>query len=136
VVLAALSFVLGSIAIAAAMFLAALWPDRLKATSAALGLWLLMVVAYDLVLLGATSLFEGVPLQAILFPALLANPVDLTRILTTLATGSGALFGPTSAVLVRLFGTQGGVALGVAALTIQLAVPLALGAWRFERRDW
>ena len=136
VVLAALSLVLGAIAVAAAMFLAALWPDRLKATSAALGLWLLMVVAYDLALLGATTLFDGVPLQAILFPALLANPVDLARILTTLSTGSGALFGPTSAVLVRLFGTTGGIALGVAALAVQLSVPLALGAWRFRQRDW
>ena len=136
VALAALSFALGAITLAAAMFIAALWPDRLKATAAAIGLWLLMVVAYDLVLLGATAALSGVPLQAILFPALLVNPVDLARVLTTLATGSGALFGPTSAVLVRLFGTQGGIALGVAVLALELIVPLALGVWKFRRRDW
>jgi Cu-processing system permease protein len=135
-VLAALSFALGAITLAAAMFLAVLWPDRLKAMAAAIGLWLLMVVAYDLVLLGATAAFSGVPLQAILFPALLINPVDLARVLTTLATGSGALFGPTSAVLVRLFGTHTGVAVGIGVLTVEWIVPLALGVWMFRRRDW
>jgi Cu-processing system permease protein len=136
VVLAALSFALGWLTIAASLCLAVLWRDRLKAISAALGLWLLMVVAYDLAVLGATALMRGVPLQAVLFPALILNPVDLTRVLTTLATGSGALFGPTSAVLVRLFGTTGGVALGIATLAIETLVPLAIGAWVFRRRDW
>jgi len=136
VVLAGLSFVLGAVTLAAAMLLAVLWPDRLKATAAALGLWLLMVVAYDLALLGATAMLSGVPLQAILFPALLVNPVDLVRVLTTLATGSGALFGPTSAVLVQMFGTRGGITLGLAVLMLELTIPLALGVWRFRRRDW
>ena len=135
-VLTAVAFALGAISVAASMLLAVLWPDRLRATSAAIGLWLLMVVAYDLLLLGATATFNGVRLQAMLFPALLVNPVDLARVLTTLATGSGALFGPTSAVLVRWFGTAGGIALGVAVLGAELAAPLAVGAWRFRRRDW
>jgi Cu-processing system permease protein len=136
VVLTLLSFVLGGITVAASMFLAVLWPDRLKATSAALGLWLVLVVAYDLVVLGVSAVLRGISLQSVLLPALLVNPIDLTRVLTTVATGSGALFGPTSAVLVRFFGTTGGVQLALAALCFQLALPLALGAWIFRRRDW
>jgi Cu-processing system permease protein len=136
VVLTLLSFVLGWLTVTTSVFLAVVWPDRLRAMSAALGVWLVMVVAYDLVVLGATAMFRGVPLQAVLFPALILNPVDLTRVLVTLATGSGALFGPTSAVLVRLFGTSGGVALGAATLAIETAVPLAIGGWMFRRRDW
>ena len=131
-----LSFILGWLTVAAAMLFAVLWPDKLKATSAALGLWLLMVVAYDLVVLGITAILRGVSLQSVLFPALLVNPVDLVRVLTTLATGSGALFGPTSAVLVRFFGTTGGIALGFAVLFVELVVPLAIGLWIFRRRDW
>ncbi len=131
-----LSFVLGWLTVAAAMLFAVLWPDKLKATSAALGLWLLMVVAYDLVVLGITAILRGVSLQAVLFPALLVNPVDLVRVLTTLAAGSGALFGPTSAVLVRFFGTTGGMTLGFSVLVAELLVPLALGLWVFRRRDW
>ena len=135
-VLMALSFLLGWLTIAVALCLAAIWPDRLRAMSAALLLWLLMVVAYDLVILGTTAVLHGVPLQAVLFPALLVNPVDLCRVLVTLALGSGALFGPTSAVLVRMFGTAAGVGLGVTVLAIETVVPLVIGAALFRRRDW
>jgi Cu-processing system permease protein len=136
IVLAALSLALGWLTVATSMLIGVLLPDRLKAIPAALGLWLLMVVAYDLAVLGATAALRGVPLQTLLFPALIVNPVDLTRVLTTLATGSGALFGPTSAVLMRFFGAKGGIALGTVTLAIETAVPLVLGAWWFRRRDW
>jgi Cu-processing system permease protein len=134
--LTALSLALGWLTLAAAMCIATVWPDRLKAMSAALLLWLLMVVAYDLAVLGATALLRGLPLQAVLFPALLLNPVDLTRVLVTLAVGSGALFGPTSAVLMRMFGTTGGIVLGLAVLLLETAIPLAIAARVFRRRDW
>ena len=134
--LTALSMALGWLHLAAALCIGALWPDRLKATSIALLLWLVLVVAYDLAVLGATTMLSGLPLESVLFPALLLNPVDLARVLITIAVGSGALFGPTSAVLVHLFGPASGVALGVAVLAIETAVPLAIGARVFRRRDW
>jgi Cu-processing system permease protein len=134
--LAALSMLLGCLSIAAALAIAALWPDRLRAMSVALLVWLALVIAYDLAVLGATTLLSGVPLQTVLFPALLVNPVDLTRVLVTLAVGSGALFGPTSAVLVRAFGTTAGIGLGLAVLALETAVPLLVAARVFRRRDW
>lgn len=134
--LTALSMVLGALSVAAALAIAALWPDRLRALSVALLLWLLLVIAYDLAVLGATTLLSGLPLQSVLFPALLLNPVDLTRVLVTLAVGSGALFGPTSAVLMRAFGAAWGVALGLGMLALQTAVPLVVAARVFRRRDW
>ena len=133
--LAGLSIGLGWLTVSAALCLAVLWPDRLKAMSAALLLWLLMVVAYDLAVLGATTLLAGWPLEWVLFPALLVNPVDLARVLTTLAVGSGALFGPTSAVLMRMFGSRGGVALGLATLTLETTVPMLVAMSVFRRRD-
>ncbi len=136
VVLCVLSVVLGWLTLAAALCIATLWPERLRALSAALGLWLLMVVAYDLVVLGATTLLSGLSLQSVLFPALLLNPVDLARVMTTLAVGSGALFGPTSAVLAKMFGSAGGIALGVCVLALETIVPLAVAAQVFRRRDW
>ena len=135
-VLMALSFALGWLTVSVALCIGAIWPERLRAMSAALLLWLLMVVAYDLAVLGVTSILHGVPLQSLLFPALLANPVDLCRVLTTLALGSGALFGPTSAVLAHLFGTRGGLSLGVAVLVLETVVPLVVAAQVFRRRDW
>jgi Cu-processing system permease protein len=136
VALTALSLVLGWLSLAAALCIGALWPDRLKAIAAALLLWLLMGVAYDLAVLGATTVLRGAPLQAVLFPALLINPVDLARVEVTLAVGSGALLGPTSAVLVHLFGGAAGILLGVAVLVVETAVPLAIAQHVFRRRDW
>jgi Cu-processing system permease protein len=135
-VLTFLSIALGWLSVSAALLLAAIWPDRLKAMSAALTLWLLMVVAYDLVILGATALLHGAPLQAVLLPVLLVNPVDLVRVLTTLAVGSGALLGPTSAVLVGFFGTVGGAALGLAVLLVETAAPLWMAGRIIHARDW
>lgn len=134
--LTALSLMLGWLNIAAALCIASWSPDRLRATALALLLWLLMVIAYDLVVLGMTSMLRGLPLESVLFPTLLLNPVDLARVLVTLAVGSGALFGPTSAVLVKFFGTRGGVALGLAVLVVETTVPLVIAAHLFRRRDW
>ena len=134
--LTGLSIVLGWLSIACALAIAVIWPDRLKAVSAALLLWLLMVVAYDLLVIGATATLRGLPLQSILFPALLLNPVDLARVLTTLAVGSGALFGPTAAVLMRMFGSQIGMIVGVSVLLIETCLPAIVAVKVFERRDW
>jgi len=134
--LTGLSLILGWLSLATSLAIASLYPDRIKALSAALLLWLLLVVAYDLAVLGATAILQGIPLQAVLFPALLLNPIDLARVLITMAVGSGALFGPTSAVLVKLLGGPGGLALGLAVLAIETAVPLAIAARVFRRRDW
>lgn len=135
-VLCALSLIIGWLTCTTALFLAALWPDRLRAMTAALGLWLLMVVAYDLAVLGATTILNGLSLQTVLLPALLLNPVDLARVLVTMAVGAGALFGPTSAVLVHTLGSTVGVVLGVCVLAIETIVPLLAAVWVFERRDW
>lgn len=135
-VLVSLSMVLGWLTLSASICIAALWPDRLRAMATALMLWLLMVIAYDLVVLGATAVLSGLPLQTVLFPALLLNPVDLVRVLTTLAVGSGVLFGPTSAVLMRTFGSTAGIAVGLAVLVVETAVPLLIAVHVFRRRDW
>ena len=136
VALATLSVTLGWLTISTALCIAVVWPDRLKAMSVALALWLLMVVAYDLVVLGATVILRGVELKLVLFPALLLNPVDLARVLTTLAVGSGALFGPTSAVLMNMFGSSAGIALGASVLLIESVVPMLIAVRVFAKRDW
>ena len=134
-VLSGLSIALGWLMVSTSLMIAVLRPDRLKAMSTALFLWLLLVVAYDLVVLGATTLLGGLPLERVLVPALLLNPIDIARVLTTLAVGSGALFGPTSAVLMKLSGTTAGIGLGLLVLIIETIVPAAIAMWVFQRRD-
>jgi Cu-processing system permease protein len=134
--LTGLSIALGWLMVSTSLMIAVLRPDRLQAMSTALFLWLLLVVAYDLAVLGATTLLGGLPLQRVLVPALLLNPVDIARVLTTLAVGSGALFGPTSAVLMRTAGTATGVTLGLVVLLVEGVVPMLIAARVFRRRDW
>lgn len=136
VVLTLLSMVLGALMVATGLALAAAWPERLRAVIGAVLSWLAMVVLYDLAVFGVTSLLAGVPLQRVLLPALLLNPVDLVRVLVVFTVGSGALFGPTSAVLMQWMGTSLGLAVGLGALLLQTLVPLAVAVWLFERRDW
>lgn len=136
VALTVLSLALGWLSIAVALCIAVLAPDRVRALSVALLVWLGAVVAYDLAVLGATAVLSGLPLERVLVPALLLNPVDLTRVMVTLAVGSGALFGPTSAVLAKTFGSTGGIAVGAAVLVLETAIPLAVAARVFRRRDW
>jgi len=57
-------------------------------------------------------------------------------VLTTLAVGSGALFGPTSAVLMRSFGSAGGIALGLIVLAAESVIPMVIAVQVFRRRDW
>jgi Cu-processing system permease protein len=135
-VLTALSLGLGWLSLAVALCIASLFPDRLRALSAALVLWLAMVILYDIAILGATSMLRGVPLQNVLIPALLLNPVDLVRVLITISVGSGALFGPTSAVLVRFFGGPGGALLALGVLVAETAIPLIVAMRIFRTRDW
>lgn len=135
-VLCGASLALAVLSVAAALAIASVWPDRLRATGAALALWLLLVVAYDLAVLGVTTLFRGAGLQAILLPALLLNPVDLARVLVTMAVGRGALFGPTAAVLVKSLGSAPGIAAALGALLVETAVPLWIALRVFRRRDW
>jgi Cu-processing system permease protein len=135
IVLAGLSFVLGLLSIACALWIAVVAGDRVRALAVALLGWFAAVVGYDLAVLGLTAMLGGLPLQAVLFPALLLNPIDLTRVLVTLAVGSGALFGPTAATLARWFGVGGGAALGAVVLVVETLAPLALAIGAFRRRD-
>lgn len=133
--LCVLSLVLGLLSIAMSLAISAIWPDRLRATGMALAVWLVVVVVYDLGVVGASSVLRGVPLERVLLPALLCNPVDLVRVLVTLAVGQGALFGPTAAVLMRTMGSAVGVAAAIGALVIETVLPLAVAILVFRRRD-
>ena len=46
-----------------------------------------------------------------------------------------ALFGPTSAVLMKLSGTAAGIGIGLIVLAVETVVPMLIAMWVFERRD-
>ena len=109
--------------------------DRLKAMAAAIMVWFTLVIGYDLALIGLSSVLRGIPLKAILLPAILVNPVDICRVMVTLASGRGALFGPAGANLVEIFGHPLGAALAGTTLLAMVILPIIVMVQVFKRRD-
>jgi Cu-processing system permease protein len=110
--------------------------DRAAGLAAAILTWLGATVLYDgLVLLGVV-LLRDYPLERPLLVSMLANPVDLGRVLLLLQFDLGALAGYTGAVFERFFGAAQGSLWSAAALSLWIAAPFA-GAYRlFARKDF
>jgi Cu-processing system permease protein len=109
--------------------------DRLRAVGLALGVWLASAVLYDGAVLAMVALFSDYPIERPLLGLMLANPVDLGRVLLLLRLDAMALLGYTGAVLERFFGVQG-VLVASASLAAWVAVPAAFGARLFRRKDF
>ena len=129
---AALTFVF--VALAAAI--AVRFEDKMKGLGAAIGLWLAFAVLYDgLVLLAATMLADY-PLERPMLGLMLANPVDLARVVLLLEFDVSALMGYTGAVFERFFGSAAGTLLATLTLLLWVIIPAWLGLRAFQRKDF
>jgi Cu-processing system permease protein len=121
---------------ALACLVALAFEDRATGLGVALLLWLGAAVLYDGVVLLIAVVFADYPLELPMIGLMLANPIDLGRVLLLLRFDIAALMGYTGAVFERFFGSAGGVLLSAAALLLWTAVPLAIGLRRFRRKDF
>jgi Cu-processing system permease protein len=80
--------------------------------------------------------FADYPLERPALAAMIANPIDLARVLILMRLDVSALMGYTGAVFEKFFGSAGGTALASLALVLWTGVPLLLGARRFQRKDF
>ena len=122
------------VAIAAVIVTA--FDDRLKGIGVAIGVWLGLTVLYDGLVMIALTVFADYPLERPALGAMVANPIDLARVLILLRLDVSALMGYTGAVFERFFGSTGGAVLASLALVMWTGVPLLLGARRFQRKDF
>jgi Cu-processing system permease protein len=102
----------------------------------ALGVWLLLGLLYDGVVLFVVAVFSDYPIERPLLLITFANPIDLGRMLMLLQLDVAALMGYTGAVFQRFFAGTSGIALASAALAGWVLIPLALGARLFRRKDF
>ncbi len=103
-----------------------------QAQGLAVFLWFLLVLLYDLLLLGTLSLGSLPP--GVLAALLVANPVDATRVLAILALEPDLyLLGPAGALLVDRLGTGGTAALLLGALAAWGGAALGCALLRFQR---
>jgi Cu-processing system permease protein len=127
------SVLLGSVFVAIGYLVSALVRDRGTAAGVCIGLWLLLVLIYDMALLGLLAVDQGRSLSASGLDALLLlNPTDVYR-----------LFNLTSFANVSTFAGMAGLAQSttlsarvlLAALLLWTCVPLGLAAFAFSRRE-
>jgi Cu-processing system permease protein len=127
------SVLLGAVFVAMGYLVSALVRDRGTAAGISIGLWLLLVLIYDMALLGLLALDQGRNISAAALNAmLLFNPTDVYR-----------LFNLTGFANVSTFAGMAGLAhsaslsirMLLAALTLWTLVPLGLAALAFSRRE-
>ena len=110
--------------------------DRVRGLGVALALWLLTAVVYDGIVLLVATIFADHRLEAPMLALMIANPVDLGRVVLLLRFDAGALMGYTGAVFERFFGAAAGSVIGATALLAWVAGPLAWGMAIFRRKDF
>ena len=88
-----------------------------------------------IVLLVAT-MFGDYALERAMLALMLANPVDLARVLLLLRVDVAALMGYTGAVFKSFFGTTGGSLLAAAVLGAWVITPALYAKRLFRKKDF
>jgi Cu-processing system permease protein len=126
------SILLGAVFVAIGYLISSLARDRGTAAGFSVGIWLLMVLVFDMGLLGILVIDQGRIISAPVLKALLfLNPTDLYR-LTNLTGFNVSQFSG----MAGLAGTASvGIGLLLAGLLVWIAAPLGLAAVFFARRE-
>ena len=127
------SMLLGAVFIALGYLVSVLVKERATAAGAAIGLWLVFVVLYDLILFGALLADEGQVISQQLFSMLmLVSPTDTYRILNL------SMFdGVSQAAGIAGVASQAGMssALLIGVMLAWVVAPLAITLYVFQRRE-
>ena len=110
--------------------------DRLTGLGVGMGVWLLLALIYDGVILFAIALLSDHSIEKPLLAVSMANPIDLVRIALLLQFDISALMGYTGAVFSRFFSGATGLAVITAALITWIGAPALLGLSAFRRKDF
>jgi Cu-processing system permease protein len=109
---------------------------RTRVLAAALVVWFITVVMFDVAVLGIASLLRSGSASRLLITATLINPVDAARTGSLLAIEGTAAFGAASLALLRFTGGAGmAAALVTLSLVVWLIAPLAAAVRALSRAD-
>ena len=118
-------------------FCIALWvEDRLRGLGTAIGVWLLAAIIYDGLVLAVVAAFADYPLERPMLALILANPIDLARVVMLLQLDVSALMGYTGAVFQQFLGGATGTLVAAGALALWFAIPIALARHTFRKKDF
>ena len=132
-VMMASSLVLGAVFIALGYFVSAIVRERATAVGAAIGLWLVFVVLYDLLLFGLLTMDEEQKIGQQLFSMLmLVSPTDTYRVLN-LSLFEGVSEAAGIAGVASEAGLSGSLLVG--AMLVWIVLPLGATVLVFQRRE-
>lgn len=127
------SILLGAAFIAVGYLVSALVQQRGTAAGIAVGIWLLLVLVYDMALLGVLVADQGRFISGeILNVLLLLNPTDVYRMFNLAGSANVSVFSGMAG-LANSVTLDGSVLLGV--LALWAALPIALATIAFSRRE-
>jgi Cu-processing system permease protein len=127
------SVLLGSVFVAIGYLVSSLVRDRGTAAGIAIGLWLFLVLIYDMALLGLLALDQGRNISATaLNTMLLFNPTDVYRLFNLTGFANVSTFAGMAG-LAR--STSWSIQVLLLALILWTAVPLGLATLAFSRRE-
>ena len=127
------SLMLGAVFIALGYFVSVIVRERATAVGAAIGLWLVFVVLYDLLLFGMLTMDEEQKIGQQLFSMLmLVSPTDTYRVLN-LSLFEGVSEAAGIAGVASEAGLSGALMLG--AMLLWIALPLGATLMLFQRRE-
>ncbi|GAA0222747.1 ABC transporter permease [Castellaniella daejeonensis] len=131
--LIAASILLGASFLSLGYLISALVQERATAAGVAIGVWLFLVVIYDMVLLGVLVADQGRIITApLLNGILLFNPTDVYRLLNLTGHENIAMFAGMAGLSDQASLSTGFLLL---AQILWIAVPLGLAALAFNRRS-
>jgi Cu-processing system permease protein len=137
IAVAACASAVTAIFVGLAALLASLWPARrTRVLAAALVVWLVTAVAFDLAALGVASVLRSGSASRLLITATMINPIDAARTGVLLLIDGTAAFGAGSLALLRFTGGAAG-ALGLMALSlgVWMIAPMLLAVRALRRGD-
>ncbi|MFN8571023.1 MAG: ABC transporter permease subunit [Gemmatimonadaceae bacterium] len=121
---------------AMAVLIGGLVEDRLRGLGVALGVWLLLTIVYDGIVLAVTVAFADYPLEGPMLALTFLNPIDLARVLLVLRFDVSALMGYTGAIFARTLGGGTGTLLALTGLLFWMLVPGLFALRAFKRKDF
>ncbi|WP_457626493.1 ABC transporter permease [Persephonella sp.] len=122
--------------VAFAFLIATFFEDRVKGFGASILLWLYMTLIYDGIILFIIIYFREYPLEQPVLALSILNPVDIARIFVILKLDIAALLGYTGAIFQKFFDTKLGQIVSFSVMILWVLVPLLLGLFKFNRKDF
>jgi Cu-processing system permease protein len=110
--------------------------NKIKGFGYAILLWLFLAIIYDGIFLMILIMFEDYPLDKVSLVGTMLNPIDLSRTLILLKLDISALLGYTGAVFKQFFGTNFGLIVSIAMLSVWVILPVLRIVYKSKRKDF